>query len=79
MPAAKTRADERAKFVIVNDGCAVSFSVNGSTVAAIDEAFGWLSPERRVMALKRLEATQARLLAAESEAAKTALASDTPP
>ena len=62
---------ETASFKIKSHGgAAVSFRVEGSTVAALVEAFGWLTPERRLTVLERLQAKQAELLQAEAECAQ---------
>lgn len=62
---------ESASFRIVNGENAVSFKVDGSVVLAIVEAFTWLSPDRRLILLKRLEAKQAQLLEKEASRAAT--------
>lgn len=66
----KALPKEKASFTIVNPNnmAAISFAVNGSTVAAIDEAFSWLPVGRRVKVLERLNKTHAALL--EKEAAR---------
>lgn len=62
----KTRKDEKARFVIVNDGCAISFNVDGNTAAALVEAFSWLPVARRVSVLKRITETHEELMAKEA-------------
>ena len=57
---------ETASFRIKNGDTAVSFKVEGSTVAAIVEAFTWLTPERRLKLLERLQAKQVELLAKQA-------------
>lgn len=63
---------ETASFRIKNGDTAVSFKVDGSTVLALVEAFTWLTPERRLKVLERMQAKQVALLAAEAECAQSA-------
>ena len=59
---------ESASFKIASGDTTVSFNVDGSTVLALVEAFTWLTPERRLKVLDRMQAKQAELL--EREAAR---------
>ena len=58
---------ESAIFRIKNGETAVSFKVEGSTVAALVEAFTWLTPERRLKVLTRLQSTQDAFLKSEAD------------
>lgn len=57
---------ESASFRIKNGDIVTSFKVEGSTVAALIEAFAWLTPERRLRVLERIHAKQAMLLEREA-------------
>jgi outer membrane lipoprotein-sorting protein len=63
-----SKKTESARFVISNPGgCVVSFASKGNMIAILDDAFGWLTTERREKALKRMQETHARLLALENK------------
>lgn len=57
---------ETATFRIKNGDTTVSLKVEGSTVGALIQAFTFLSPERRLKVLERMQAKQAALLEAEA-------------
>lgn len=68
----KKPAKEKCSFRIVNAaGTSLSFNVDGSVVLGMVEAFSWLSPERRLSMLARLEKKQEELLAKEAARADT--------
>jgi len=74
VPKTYTQADEKMKYTVVRNGCALTAESKGSVSAGIRSAFGWLSPERRELLLCKLQADHEAELT--KEAARAVAAKD---